>query len=295
MAIIKPMSLLLCLNGCCRTESGAIMGLFIREKGRGKATCDRPRKYAPEDEAAPLPRSDPAPEIAVRTAILAVFYGTAEDLAAVRAMERTLAEAFPGREVRCAFLSEILIKKLQRQGTVMDSLPQALERLAAGGFTRAAVQPVWVTGRLSEVPIPEGMNVIFGRPLLSEKADCVMLAEALKSWYPKREPGETLVLMGHSASPVFYSELERLLCGKIASLRESAPLEMPGNKVCLAPLLLTAGCHVRRDMAGRWKEALETAGYTVRCDLRGLLQCEEIRQLFARQCRDLMECHFETP
>ena len=67
-------------------------------------------------------------------ALLAVSFGTSyEDTLEknIAAIERDLAAAFPERTLRRAFTSGMILRKLAGEGTHIDNVPQALERLLA--------------------------------------------------------------------------------------------------------------------------------------------------------------------
>ena len=63
--------------------------------------------------------------------------------------------------------------------------------------------------------------------------------------------------------------------------------------VRLAPLLLVAGEHARKDMAGddpaSWKSRLAAAGLSVRCTLQGLGSLPGVQALYAQRLRALLE------
>ena len=67
-------------------------------------------------------------------AVLAVSFGTSHRDTLeknIAAIEAELAAAFPERTVRRAFTSGMILRKLAGEGTHIDNVPQALERLAS--------------------------------------------------------------------------------------------------------------------------------------------------------------------
>ena len=62
------------------------------------------------------------------------------------------------------------------------------------------------------------------------------------------------------------------------------------RKVILAPLLLTAGGHAAKDMAGdgpdSWKSLLQSDGYEVETVMRGLGEYPEVRARYLKHIRD---------
>ena len=75
----------------------------------------------------------------VKKAILAVSFGTSypDTLEqTIAATERALAAAYPDWEVRRAFTSGMIIKKLRaRDGLVIDNVAEAMEALVALGYS----------------------------------------------------------------------------------------------------------------------------------------------------------------
>src|SRR5699024_8604301 len=66
-------------------------------------------------------------------ALLAVSFGTSHRDTlekTIAAIEKALAAAFPERTLRRAFTSGMILRKLEREGTHIDDVPAALERLA---------------------------------------------------------------------------------------------------------------------------------------------------------------------
>ena len=62
-------------------------------------------------------------------------------------------------------------------------------------------------------------------------------------------------------------------------------LSGPRRKVCLAPLLLTAGAHAQKDMTGRLKPLLEAAGFQVSQCLTGLGELPAVQEMFAEKAK----------
>ena len=64
-----------------------------------------------------------------KKAILAVSFGTSHPDTLeknIAAIEADMAAAFPERTLRRAFTSGMIIRKLAREGTVIDNVPQAV-------------------------------------------------------------------------------------------------------------------------------------------------------------------------
>ena len=84
----------------------------------------------------------------MKKAILVVSFGTSYQDALknnILAVETAIGVAFPGWEVRRAFTSSIIMKKLlRRDGMEIDTVSRAMEKLEKEGYTHIAVQPTHV-------------------------------------------------------------------------------------------------------------------------------------------------------
>lgn len=256
----------------------------------------------------------------MKKAILVVSFGTSyhDTLEkTIHAVETDIGNAFPDWEVRRAFTSSIILKKLRtRDHLEIDNVSQAMARLEQEGFTHIAVQPTHMMhGEEYEKllamlePFWNRLNVRVGEPLLDGEEDYALVSDALLSWLPPVEADEALVLMGHG-TPHFansaYGQLEQNLQDRrdnvfVATVEGYPTLERVERllsarptikKVLLAPFMLVAGDHARNDMAGdedSWKGLLEEKGYAVRCVLQGLGECPAVRELFVRHCARAVE------
>ena len=73
-----------------------------------------------------------------KNAILTVSFGTSHADTrekTIGAIEEEFRRAYPGWEVRRAFTSRMIIRSLAGEGIQVDTVPQALEKLAAQGLT----------------------------------------------------------------------------------------------------------------------------------------------------------------
>lgn len=256
----------------------------------------------------------------MKKAILAVSFGTTypDTLEkTIAATERALAAAYPDWEVRRAFTSGMILKKLrERDGLEIDTVAQALDRLEAEGFTHVAVQSThFMHGEeyekmLSQLePYRLRLRLSVGAPLLHGERDYEAVAEGLLQWLPAPAADEALVFMGHGTAHFAnsaYAQMEHVLRAKndrvyFATVEGYPTLEAVKARlakrpeirnILLTPFMLVAGDHARNDMAGTdgsWKTELEAAGYQVRCRLQGLGECPAIQALFVRHCGQAIE------
>ncbi len=255
----------------------------------------------------------------MKQAILVVSFGTSylDTLQhTIAATEQAIAHAFPGWEVRRAFTSGMILRKLRhRDNLYIHSVPEAMEALLAEGFTRVVVQSTHIMhGEEYEKlctllqPYTDRMELHMGMPLLHALSDYTALAQALADWYPPLAPDQALLLMGHGTehfANAAYCQVDYLFrrmglpiyLGTVEGYPELAQIlaqldEQPKiRKLVLAPFMLVAGDHAQNDLAGEedsWKAELEALGYSITCFLHGLGECPAVQQLFVQHCRAAM-------
>lgn len=254
-----------------------------------------------------------------KQALLAVSFGTShfDTLEkTIAAIEADLAAAFPERTVFRAFTSGMILRRLEKEGTHIDSVPQALERLAGEGFAHVIVQPTHILNGdeydklLAQAAPYAGRfgRLAFGRPLLTDLEDYRALAAALTEDLPAPAAGNAVLLMGHGTghyANAAYAQLEYLLRDQgrrdiVIGTVEGYPgfeealrrlEELPGlRRVELRPLMVVAGDHAKNDLAGEesdsWKNRLAAEGYAVTCTLRGLGEYPAVRAIFTAHARE---------
>jgi len=225
---------------------------------------------------------------------------------------------FPKDERLSVYTSDFLRKKAAAEGEMVPSLAEALDMLAFKKVTQVYIQPGFVTAgeeyqnKLQAV-VDEYQDKFatlkLGQPLLTRPADNWQLLTALLADLHVPS-GSELVLVGHGSPhqhnaayeslqdhidkeglPIHIGVLEQNDTPDFAAV--NARLQEAGaHKVLLAPLLLTCGTHVTRDIAGdvpaSWQSRLQAAGYTVETSLHGLGEYTGIRKLFVQRLRDLL-------
>jgi sirohydrochlorin cobaltochelatase len=226
--------------------------------------------------------------------------------------EQQVRKRFPGYEIRWAFTSHKVRRKLaQEKGQKLNDLPTTLRALKAAGYTRVAVQSLhiipgeeWdkkVVAASAKIP---GLKVALGKPLLSSQADQKRVLQALARTFPKDLKNTAVVLVGHgSPSPegtATYLSFARLLRarfpkenvflgtveGKPTRQEVMAAVKKSGaSKVVLLPFLFVAGEHVATDILGEapesWKsELLKQKAYQIEGIRKGLGYREGIDQIF---------------
>ena len=260
-----------------------------------------------------------------KTAILLTAFGTSvpEAQGALENIERKVRVAFPGVEVRWAYTSEIIRRKLAKQGKVLLSPVEALAKMREEGFTHVGLQSLHtIPGqeyhdvlRMAHAfkAMPGNMKVLVGNPLLSSHEDMQRTTEAMLAAIPeKRKPGEAVILMGHGThhpANAYYPALQYYLWKKDPNVFmgtvEGAPsledvqaelFARDIQKAWLMPFMSVAGDHARNDMAGdepdSWKSILTKAGVQCTPILKGTAEYDGIVAIWVDHLKTVMS-HFE--
>jgi len=265
---------------------------------------------------------------AVKKAILIVSFGTTylDTLKlSIESTENKIRGAFPNFEVRRAFTSRIIIKKLaERDGIQIDTEKQALERLQAEGYKEVFIQPLYVAAaeeyeKLRKVTVhfthAKVFNkIILGRPLLYYMGqegypDDYMIA--IKAIHlPTLRQQEAIVLMGHGGlhpANTAYAALQIKLeeagfSNAFVYTVEGFPsldsvIEKMHSKkmknVTLMPFMLVAGDHANKDMAGSdehsAKSQLHKAGFIVDLYFHGLGANLAIQDIYVQHLTEAID------
>lgn len=255
----------------------------------------------------------------MKKGILVVSFGTSHlDTMekTIQALEDDIGEAFPEYRVYRAFTSGMILRKLEREeGIKIDTVEQALERMAADGIRGVIIQPTHIINGIENDRMLEDVRKLedqfewirIGNPLLSSADDYKKAVHAVMA-ETELAPGEVLALMGHGTdhhANAAYPMLEytfhilgygQVLVGTVESFPDlnnvMTKLKICGaEKVALMPFMLVAGDHAKNDMAGEedsWKSEMENAGYEVRVILKGLGELKGIRRIFEEHIREVL-------
>ncbi len=248
----------------------------------------------------------------MKKAILAVSYGTTYPdalRASIEAVENVFRENFPDYTVCRAFTGKRTLEILEKRQIHVDSVEQALEKLADDGYGEVIIQPTHIIGGSEFEAVYSKakaygnrfLTVRIGSPLLQDPEDIETLCRFFAEKYLSL--ADAVVLMGHGsdhqANKLYtdFGDTCRLMgCRNlyIATL-EARPsiddiiprLKDGGYKnIIITPLLFTAGGHACRDMAGdienSWKSRLEAEGFTVNPIVKGLGEYSEVRELYVK-------------
>lgn len=258
---------------------------------------------------------------APRVGLLVACYGTSDP---ARAQASVVGLARSAREALCrtqgiaaselpscvAFTSAKVRRKLAAAGAPVSSVAEAFDRLRAAGVREVVVASSHLVDggayakvrAAAEEAAATGIRVRLASPLLADMGDVCDLAGALAERYPA-EARRTVVLVGHGAAGAgqfAYAALSQslqmmgradMLVGTLRGrpgvddmLRALAPMAV--RRVALVPLMLTAGAHAARDLAGAgpesWASRLRAAGYAVEVVNEGLAVLPVVQELMVR-------------
>lgn len=253
-------------------------------------------------------------------AILVVSFGSSVEEARAKAIapiEQLIVTTFPNYHVATAYTSNFIRAKLAKQGIVIDSAYEALEKLIEQGYKKIYIQPLHILAgfefekiqeAVSKLSTPE-LKLILGKPLMTEESDLDSIIEAIN------HQEELTIYIGHGTNhPInhLYEKLEVRLMEKAGNTYvgtvEEGPIPLlerfeysvnhkndPHHKteVHLKPFLLVAGDHVINDINGTsedsWFNAFSVKGYDVITDQRGLGELVQFQQLFVGRVKALIE------
>jgi sirohydrochlorin cobaltochelatase len=269
----------------------------------------------------------------MKKAILVVSFGTTyEDTrkATIDKIEERVRERFTDFEVRRAFTAHIVIKVLKnRDGIIVDTPEEAMEKLIREGYEEIIVQPLHMIPGLEYDYISEivkhyesenpNINISLGRPVLYYKGfeedhpdDYTIMIEAIKHIITDEK---TVLLMGHGTmhpSNACYLCLRDVLkshnfdntyiaCVEgYPTIEEIIKVLKKENRhsLKLVPLMLVAGDHAKNDMAGdeedSWKNILLKEGFEVETYLKGLGEIKEFQDIYIQHIEDIIENRYEN-
>ena len=244
----------------------------------------------------------------MRKAIIIISFGSADDSIREKIFDKLAAEVknfFPTYEVRQAFTSNFMIKKLARRKIFIATPAEEINKLRAEGFGKIFILPTHLTPGEefdNKIKICAAPDVEIIPPLMSEPLDKKIFATILDCF--KKSADEDLILIGHGSphrhNPV-YENLQRLADKKIHvgvieetdtpnffNVVERLKISR-AEKILLAPLLFNGGVHVAEDIAGEknsWLSRFAALGYKVRVIRDGLGTFENFRRLYIEKIRE---------
>lgn len=240
-----------------------------------------------------------------KAAIVMVHFGTTHDdtrAVTIDVLNNRIKQTFPDLEVREAYSSRIVIKRLSDRGITKQDPKEVLQQLLSEGYTHILMQSTTIIDGVEMESLERNAKefkqkfkeIRIGNPLLFEPHDYEQVVEAIT---PGADKNMAYVLVGHGtydATTAQYTMLDYILkakgyhnffVGTIEGFPEYddmlAQLKQSGLKqVVLVPFMFVAGEHAKNDIQGDWKEALEKDGYSVEVKMEGLGQNSAIQDIY---------------
>lgn len=256
----------------------------------------------------------------MKKAILVVSFGAVSCEArrnSLDQIENEVIKAFPDHLIYRAYTSGMIIKKIyENEGTQIDTLSGALERMKSDGITDGIVQPTHMIDGIEYQKICRICNehhsqfhsLKVGKAMLEDMKDCLRMVDRAAegvSFNPQHE----YILMGHGSEDtanIRYHQMNQAFAEKgfknvqIATV-ESKPdiedaiecLKRKGNrnKVILLPFMVVAGDHARNDMAGEknsFYSRIKAAGYDAECVIMGLGEYKFFRSMIVENLEGMI-------
>ena len=257
--------------------------------------------------------------------LLIVAFGTSHQqaLTAYQNTEKTLCSRFPQEKTGWAYTSDIIRRKLAKQGHPVPSIQESMKKLSDKGVKTLRVQSLHIAAgeefsqmertvqRYMEHNPKAFDKVLIGRPLLESNQDMKEVVNTILSEFPaERKAEDAILMMGHGQSEgradliftavqsglhqqdskAFLATVEGSF-GFDEALSELKALQKKGLKtVWLAPFLIVAGDHATNDLAGEesdsWASILKKEGFDVKIHLKGLGDLKGIQNVFLRHATD---------
>lgn len=250
---------------------------------------------------------------AQKQAILLVQFGTSNDEGRTSALDVMLQEVknrYADMEVREAYTSPTIRKILAKKGIKKDSTTDALLRLHLDGYEQIVVMPTFLLDGVEMNMLRNEVRDVahffkeikVGKPVMYKLSDFQKVVEVLTEQLP--EKNQLTLFVGHGneyASTGAYTMLGQMvqekgnfMVGTIEGwpdLETSVEMINPKKfkKVKVIPLLLAAGVHVREDIDGEWKPALEAKGLQVEVSYHGLGESHAFREIIFNHLAELLK------
>lgn len=228
---------------------------------------------------------------------------------------------FPGVDLRWAYTSAPIRRKLTAQGLPVNSPEEALTAMQAEGITQAAVVSLHLTdgmefGELEETVAAFGrqpglrMKAVLGFALMACEADWLQALDSILNGLPEK-PGlhDRILLVAHGSTD---SRAAKTLAAAALACRKVDPRLILGmilgvperdevvrnfssdnvKKVWLVPCMVVAGYSAKEDIAGpgetSWATALTRAGIEVVPVVKGLAEFTGVVAVWLDQAAGLL-------
>ncbi len=258
-------------------------------------------------------------------AILIVTFGTSVPKArkVFDNFDEIVKKKFPNKKIAWAYTSNIIRKKLAKEGIELPTVEKSLNTLAQEGARTIIVQSMHTipgyeyhkiiksVSRFKHDSIAKGIEIRIGKPLLSDYDDLVQTSKALLQNVPReRKSKDAVIFVGHGShchtSDLIYIALatvlkemdKRAFLGTVSGHPTFDDIlkwckEADVTKAWLIPFMSIAGDHAINDMAGKeedsWKSILKKNGIASKAVLTGTLENPEIRDIWLSHMQKAIE------
>lgn len=286
------------LVSCCIAFSGMYLPVYAHSEGN----------FVHEDILQNLQNGDKA-------ALLMVHFGTTHDdtrAVTIDAINQKAKDEFPQLDLREAYTSRIIMRKLAKRGVRKLNPVEALAQLKAEGYTHVIVQSTNIIDGIEMESLRKDIDMMkplfkeirLGTPLLYSPEDYKQVIDCLKE---KSKEKTFTILVGHGTytpATAQYAMLDYMLqaeghsdfaVGTVEGYPtfDNAIDKLKGQKkikqVQLLPFMFVAGDHAKNDIAVDMKEVLEKEGYKVTALMEGLGEQPAIQQIYIDHIRFIIK------
>ncbi|MBO4386209.1 MAG: sirohydrochlorin cobaltochelatase [Treponema sp.] len=255
--------------------------------------------------------------------ILVVSFGTSYNNSrtiTIGGIESAIREAFPEWKVERAFTADTIIGILKdRDGIVIDTVQQALDKALAAGVKTIVIQPTHLMSGFEFTDLNtvaqqyKGKfdSLVVSAPLLTSDSDYEKVSAAITKKTASFDDGKTAIcFMGHGTeadSNSDYAKMQTVLTNggfknyyvgtveatpSVDDLIAAVKANPSYKHVVLVPFMVVAGDHANNDMAGdeddSWKTKFLGENYEVTPVLEGLGQNWDVQQIYVQHVKDAM-------
>ena len=253
--------------------------------------------------------------------ILVVSFGTSYNNSrsiTIGGIESAIREAFPDWKVARAFTADTIIGILKdRDGIVVDSVQQALDKAVKEGIKTLVIQPTHLMSgfeftdlnTLAQQYKGKFDSLVVSSPLLTSDGDYQKVSAAITKKTASFDDGKTAIcFMGHGTeadSNSDYAKMQTVLTNggfknyyvgtveatpSVEDLIAAVKSNPAYTHVVLVPFMVVAGDHANNDMAGdeddSWKSQFLAENYEVTPVLEGLGQNWDVQQIYVQHVKD---------
>lgn len=258
-----------------------------------------------------------------KKAILVISFGTSYNQSrekTIGSIEKFIAASFPDYEIRRAFTSQMIIKKLkERDGIQIDTVAEALEKLSLEKFETVICQPTHIMNGIENTQMEEVIRkyasnfkkILIGRPLLSSGKDYDRVVQAISREMSEfLQENSALILVGHGTehfADAAYAALDyrfkaegyqKVFVGTVEGYPSPETVisqikKMGIKKAYLTPFMVVVGDHMKHDIMslnkGAWLSSLTAAGIQGEGILKGLGEYPSICEIYAEHIREAIK------